>query len=80
VQRLLEDGKLAAGAMKRLRLHMIADDALMRQLSVATKLVADAAGDPPAAGGGRAAADAFLDAHLGAIGHESSVDLREMFG
>jgi NTE family protein len=26
--------------MKRLRVHMIADDDLMRQLSVATKLVA----------------------------------------
>jgi NTE family protein len=80
VQRLLEDGTLAAGRMKRLRLHMIADDALMRQLSVATKLVALPQVIHQLRAAGRAAADAFLDAHLGAIGHESSVDLREMFG
>jgi hypothetical protein len=42
VQRLLEEGTIREGRMKRLRIHMIADDDLMRQLSVATKLVATA--------------------------------------
>ncbi|MEM6305935.1 MAG: patatin-like phospholipase family protein, partial [Pseudomonadota bacterium] len=39
VQRLLDKGALAEGAMSRVRIHMIADDTLMEQLSVATKLV-----------------------------------------
>ena len=79
VQRLLEEGTLEEGRMKRLRLHMIADDALMRQLSVATKLVATPQVLHQLRQAGRVAAEAFLDAHLGAIGRESSVDLREMF-
>ncbi|MBY6200309.1 patatin-like phospholipase family protein [Maritalea mobilis] len=80
VQRLLDDGTLPHGAMKRLRIHMIADDALMGQLSVATKLVATPQILHQLRAAGRAAADRFLDAHLGAIGIESSVDLRAMFG
>jgi NTE family protein len=79
VQRLLEDGTMPEGAMKRVRIHMIADDALMRQLSVATKLVAVPQVLHQLRAAGRAAADAFLDAHLGAVGRESSVDLRAMF-
>ena len=79
VQRLLEEGTLAEGRMKRLRLHMIADDALMRQLSVATKLVATPQMLHQLKVAGRIAAEAFLEAHLGDIGTRSSIDLREMF-
>src|SRR6056297_4090380 len=39
VQRLLADGSLREGTMKRLYVHMIADDALMGDLSVASKMV-----------------------------------------
>jgi hypothetical protein len=63
--------------MKRLRVHMIADDDLMRQLSVATKLVATPQVLHQLQVAGQAAAEAFLDAHLGAIGTDSSVDLRD---
>ncbi len=80
VQRLLEQGTLKDGDMKRLRIHMIADDDLMRQLSVATKLVATPQVLHQLQVAGRAAADTFLDQHLGAVGKASSVDLREMFG
>jgi NTE family protein len=59
---------------------MIADDALMRQLSVATKLVAVPQVLHQLRAAGRAAAERFLNDHLGAVGRESSVDLREMFG
>jgi NTE family protein len=87
VQRLLEDGTLqerpdeTAAAI----VHMIADDDLMRQLSVATKLVATPQVLHQLQVAGRAAAEAgereeLLDAHLGAIGTDSSVDLRMMFG
>jgi NTE family protein len=80
VQRLLEEGTLEEGRMKRLRVHMIADDDLMRQLSVATKMVATPQILHQLQVAGRAAAEVFLDAHLGAIGTDSSVDLRMMFG
>ncbi len=79
-QRLLNSGALEAGAMKHVLVHMIADDALMRDLSVATKLIPT----PYTLGllkeAGRAACAAFLDAHLDDIGRESSVDIEAMFG
>src|SRR5690606_13414213 len=39
VQRLLDTGAVPEGAMKRLHVHMIADDPLMAELSVMTKMV-----------------------------------------
>ncbi|MDG4648837.1 patatin-like phospholipase family protein [Roseibacterium sp. SDUM158017] len=80
VQRLLEAGTMPEGAMKRVRVHMISDDKLMRQLSVATKIVAVPQVLHQLRAAGREAAETFLDTHLGAIGQRSSVDLREMFG
>jgi NTE family protein len=80
VQRLIADGRMEEGEMKRVLVHMIADDALMRQLSVATKIIAVPAVLHQLFEAGRSAADAFLDAHLGQIGVASSVDLRAMFG
>jgi NTE family protein len=78
---LLEDGTLQDGRMKRLRLHMIADDDLMRQLSVATKLVATPQVLHQLQVAGRAAAEAFARRAISAaIGTDSSVDLRMMFG
>ena len=79
VQRLLEDGKVPPGTMKRVLVHMVADDALMRQLSVATKLIATPATLHQLRAAGRAAAEAFLAADLDRIGTESTVDLRAMF-
>ena len=38
-QRLLAEGAVAEGAMKDVKVHMIADDALMNDLSVSTKLL-----------------------------------------
>lgn len=43
VQRLLHSGAMAEGAMKDVLVHMVSDDALMQQLSVATKIVPNAA-------------------------------------
>ncbi|MFW5642248.1 MAG: patatin-like phospholipase family protein [Roseicyclus sp.] len=80
VTRLIDDGAIAAGSMKRAFIHMIADDALMRQLSVATKLVAVPQILHQLRAAGRRAAERFLDAHLGAIGERSTVDLPTMFG
>ncbi len=80
VRDLISDGQVKKGAMKDVLIHMIADDELMRDLSVATKLVPS----PPVLArlkeAGRAAADRFLEAHRDDLGKQPSVDLREMFG
>ncbi len=80
VQRLIDEGRMEQDRMKRVLIHMIADDALMRQLSVATKVVPVPAVLHQLFEAGRAAADGFLAAHLGQVGVNSSVDLRAMFG
>lgn len=79
VSRLLEEGVLAQGSMKHLRVHMIADDALMNDLSVATKMMPIPTVLSRLKSAGQEAASAFLDAHKKDIGKRSSVDLRAMF-
>ena len=78
-QRLLQDGAIAPGAMKHVLVHMVADDALMRELSVATKLIPNAylLGQLKAAG--RAACDRFLTAHFDDLNQRSTTDIVEMF-
>lgn len=79
VQRLLEEGKLEPGSMARLYIHMIADDDLMTDLSVATKLVPTAPVLHKLKEAGRVAAESFLEKDLPYLGKDSTVDLREMF-
>ncbi|SMO40003.1 NTE family protein [Ruegeria faecimaris] len=80
VQRLLEDGKLKAGEMSRVLVHMIADDALMNDLSVATKTVPNPVVLHKLKEAGRNAADQFLTDHKADLGARSTVNLPEMFG
>ncbi|WP_306044160.1 patatin-like phospholipase family protein [Nioella sp. MMSF_3534] len=79
VQRLLADGALAPGSMKNVLVHMISDDALMRQLSVATKVVPVPQVLHQLFEAGFAGCDAFLAEHWDRIGQESSADLGAMF-
>ena len=81
VQRLIDQGTLSTETDKvaRVRVHMIADDALMEQLSVATKLVPNPTVISSLKAAGQAAAEKFLAEHKNKIGKESSVNLREMF-
>jgi len=79
VQRLLDTGNLAEGTMKRVLVHMIADDPLMRQLSVATKIIATPHILHQLREAGRRAAEGFLSEHFDTIGNDSSTDLRAMF-
>ncbi|GIT90686.1 alpha/beta hydrolase [Jannaschia pagri] len=79
VQRLVRGGTMPDGAMKDVLVHMIADDRLMRQLSVATKTVPNAAVIHQLRAAGRDAAKAFLDRDFDQIGVQSSVDLQQMF-
>ncbi|MEM7319399.1 MAG: patatin-like phospholipase family protein [Pseudomonadota bacterium] len=80
VARLLEDGTLKPGSMSRVLVHMIADDDLMNDLSVATKMVPTPVTLTRLKAAGRVAADRFLTAHKDQLGKCSTVNLTEMFG
>ncbi len=79
VKRLLSDGTMPKGAMKNVLVHMISDDALMNDLSVATKSVPNPVVLARLKSAGRAAADAFLDQHYDDLGARDTVDLTDMF-
>ncbi len=79
VQRLLDEGKIAKGSMSRVLVHMIADDVLMNELSVATKLVATPYTLARLKEAGQRAADVFLEHHKADLNVCSSVDLVDMF-
>jgi NTE family protein len=79
-QRLIDAGDLPPGRMKRLRVHMIADDALMTQLSVATKLVPNPVVLARLKAAGRAAADAFLETCFDDLGQRDSIRLDDLYG
>jgi len=80
VQRLMDGGTLTDDRMKRVYVHLIADDALMRDLSVATKLVPTPSVLSRLKQAGRDAAEAFLLRDRDNIGRRNSVDLEQMFG
>ena len=80
VQRLLDQGTVATGTMKRVHVHMIADDTLMRDLSVATKTLPTPAVLHRLKEAGRVAADSFLAQHKDDLNHKSTTDLEGMFG
>lgn len=79
VQRLLDDGTLQSGSKARIRVHMIADDELMAQLSAATKTVPNPTVIGRLKQAGCAAAEKFLAHDIENIGKRGSVDLRGMF-
>ena len=78
-QRLLEQGRVGEEAMKHPLIHMIADDGLMRQLSVATKIVPNNYVMTSLREAGKRQAKEFLSDHFDTLGASNSVDLREMF-
>lgn len=79
VQRLLKEGKLTAGEMSRVLVHMIADNELMNSLSVATKTVPNPVILHKLKQAGRNAADGFLANHKNDLGQTSTIDLPAMF-
>lgn len=66
--------------MKDVLIHMIADDDLMQELSVRTKMAPSPMLLMRMKEAGRASCDRFLDAHFDDLGQRASVNLREMFG
>ena len=79
VKRLLADGSVKPGTMKDVLVHMIADDALMNTLNVATKTIPSAVILSRLKAAGEQAADTFLTDHKADIGKRSSIDLAAMF-
>jgi NTE family protein len=80
VKELIAEGKIARGQMKDVNVHMIADDALMNDLSASTKLLPSPYLLFRLKEAGRAAATRFLADHRAAIGARCSVDLPALFG
>lgn len=79
VRRLIRDGRIATGQMKEVRMHLIADEALMRELSAGSKLIAAPRMIERLHHAGRLAAGRFLAAHGAKIGTEPSFDLEKLF-
>jgi len=79
VKRLIAEGRIERGTMRDLNIHVIADDALMNDLSVATKLVPSPYILGRLRAAGEAAVEDFLTAHKADLNARSSVDLEAMF-
>lgn len=79
VQRLLDEGTLKPGTMAKVYTHMIADDALMNALSVATKTVPNNYIITTLKEAGQKAAKTFLEKHYKDLNKRSSLDLQKMF-
>ncbi|PJI91842.1 NTE family protein [Yoonia maricola] len=79
VKRLLAEGAIKRGTMKDVLVHMIADDALMNNLNVATKTIPTAVIIQRLKEAGEAACDTFLKNHKQDLGKRSSVNLTAMF-
>ncbi len=74
VTKLIDEGKVADTDMKRMLIHSIADDEMMRTLSVTSKLNADWEFLTHMRDIGRARAERWLGDHFGQIGNETTVD------
>jgi NTE family protein len=77
VRRLIAEGRMEKGRMKEVRIHMIADDGLMNDLSATTKLAPSPQLLARLKAAGRAAAAGFLKTHGDKIGREPTIDLRD---
>lgn len=76
VRRLIAEGRMEAGAMKAVNVHMIADDGLMNELSADSKLSPTPYLLERLKTAGRAAAERFLQNGGSKIGLEPSADLK----
>jgi len=74
VTKLIDEGRMCDGEMKRMLIHSIADDDMMRKLSVTSKLNADWEFLTHMRDIGRARAEAWLTDTFDRIGKETSID------
>lgn len=80
VKRLIAEGSVKRGAMKDVRVHLIADDDLMTSLTVRTKVTPTPLLIDTLHAAGRRAATKFLTAHQQDLGKNGSCNLPEIFG
>ncbi len=78
VKRLLSQGALTPGTMKDVIVHMVSDDALMNDLSVATKILPNPVLLARLKAAGWQAADRFLADHRDDLNTRTTVNLEEM--
>ena len=80
VNRLLDQGVIPEGTMKRNNIHSVSDDRLMNMLGMVTKLTISRTLLLQLKDAGRAAMDAFLAERRQDLGRHSSVNLGAMVG
>ena len=78
VKELIATGKVAKDAMKDVRVHMIADDDLMRSLSVATKMIPVPHVLSELKTAGQQAAEKFLTQNKASLSHAATLDVRSL--
>ena len=79
VTKLIDDGKVADGSLKRMRIHAIDADEVMQELGAASKLNADRELLHHLHGIGRDRAAAWLGAHFDMLGVDSTIDIRTRY-
>jgi NTE family protein len=79
VTRLIDDGIVVDGLLRRMRIHAIAADDVIAKLSIASKLDADWEFLTSLRDIGRQRAEQWLDAHFDRLGVESTVDLQAVY-
>jgi len=79
VTRLIDEQRCGVNTLKRMRLHAIADEEAMVELSATSKLNADLEFLLSLKERGRAAAEAWLARNYQRIGEESTVDIRNTY-
>ena len=76
---LIDEGKLASNQYKRINVHWIEAEKQMRGLGVSSKLNARMDFLLHLKEIGRQVAGQWIATHFDAIGHRSSIDIKEMF-
>jgi NTE family protein len=79
VTRLIDDGTVVNGSLRRMRIHCVAADDVISQLSVASKLETDWDFLTSLRDTGRERAEHWLDAHFDCLGVQSTVDLEAVY-
>ncbi len=79
VTKLIDDGKLGQGDAKRMLIHAVCADDVMRGLGVASKLNADGEFLRQLHTLGRERAQAWIDRHFDDLGARSTVDIRAAY-
>jgi NTE family protein len=79
VTRLLDDGSIANGSLRRMRFHAVAADDVLSKLGVASKLNADWQFLTSLRDTGRERAEHWLNTHFERLGIDSTVDLQAVY-